>query len=65
MQRYEKVSPKIAIFAAQFLNMMTKQYYTAPKTVLDEMAIERPFALSYNETDRTENMAWDNDEVDL
>lgn len=45
--------------------MMTKQYYTAPKTVLDEMAIERPFALSYNETDRTENMAWDNDEVDL
>lgn len=45
--------------------MKTKLFYTAPQAESMEIRVELSFAQSFNTTERTEKMVWDDDEIDL
>ena len=45
--------------------MKTKLFYTAPQAESLEIRVELSFAQSFNSTERTETLVWDDDELDL
>lgn len=45
--------------------MKTKLLYSAPQAESLEIRVELSFAQSFNATDRTETLVWDDDELDL
>ena len=45
--------------------MKIKNLYTPPSVEVYAVFIQRPLALSYNDTEQTETLHWDLDEEDL